>query len=69
MKTLSKSLIILLLAPITLLANDIDPGKYSKQKSIKKAYIVNPDAGIDVSNYYGNVFVTTWDEIKLSWIS
>lgn len=39
--------------------------KYSKQKTIKKAYIVNPDAGIDIGNSYGNVYVTTWSEDKI----
>jgi len=55
----------LLLIPTVLLANGIDLGKYSKQKTIKKAYIVNPDAGIDIKNSYGTVTVTTWDEGKI----
>lgn len=65
MKKQFKIIIILLLLPIITLANGLDLGKYSKQKTIKKAYIVNPDAGIDVKNAYGNVFVTTWDESKI----
>jgi len=65
MKALSKTILFLLLMPMTLLANEFELGKYSKQKSIKKAYIVNSDAGIDILNSYGNVFVTTWNEDKI----
>lgn len=59
------TLIILFLLPVLMLANEIDTGKYSKQKTIRKAYIVNADAGIDINNSYGNVTVTTWDEEKI----
>lgn len=37
----------------------------SKQKSIKKTYIVNSNAGIDVDNKYGSISVSTWDEDKI----
>lgn len=37
----------------------------SKQKSIKKTYIVNSNAGIDIDNKYGNITVSTWDEDKI----
>lgn len=65
MKTRSKLFAFLLLVPAFLQAHEIEDGKYSKQKSIKKAYIVNSDAGIDIANSYGNVFVTTWNEDKI----
>ncbi|HMI06788.1 MAG TPA: hypothetical protein VK528_04520 [Flavobacterium sp.] len=65
MKTLCKLLLIFLILPVFAFANGSDLGKYSKQKTIKKAYIVNPDAGIDISNSYGNVYVTTWNEDKI----
>ena len=65
MKTLFNTLLFLLIAPVSLLAHDGDLQKYSKQKNIKKAYIVNSDAGIDISNSYGNVYVTTWAEDKI----
>jgi hypothetical protein len=42
-----------------------DDFNYSKQKSINKAYIVNSDAGINIDNSYGNIFVTTWNEDKI----
>lgn len=65
MKTLFKTFLFLVMLPTTMLAHEIELGKYSKQKSIKKAYIVNSDAGIDIQNSYGNVFVTTWNEDKI----
>lgn len=65
MKKLHNLLFLLLFLPAMLLANGIDVGKYSKQKTIRKAYIVNADAGIDIKNAYGNVTVTTWDEDKI----
>jgi len=65
MKKQFKILILLLILPFILIANDIDEGKYSKQKTIKKAYFVNPDAGIDIKNSYGNVTISTWNEDKI----
>ncbi|GEP52563.1 hypothetical protein FNO01nite_32350 [Flavobacterium noncentrifugens] len=65
MKALLKSLIIILMIPALAQAHEIEIGKFTKQKSIKKAYIVNPDAGIDIQNSYGNVYVTTWNEDKI----
>ena len=40
-------------------------GKHNKQKTIKKAVVVNANATLTVENKYGNVFVTTWDEDKI----
>ena len=37
----------------------------SKEKNIKKTYIVNSNAGIDIDNKYGNITVSTWDENKI----
>lgn len=59
-------LIVLLLTPALMLAGDGCKGKYTKEKRISKAYIVNPNAGLDVVNKYGTVYVTTWDEDKTS---
>lgn len=65
MKKLYNILIILLLLPaVTLTAKDAG-GKYTKQKQINKAYIVNPDAWVDIENNYGNIVVATWDEDKI----
>lgn len=40
-------------------------GDFRKEKSISKVYLVNADAGVDISNRYGSVYVTTWDENKI----
>ncbi len=65
MKTrLFKNLILLLcLQTLPALASD---GDIQKEKTISKAYLVNSDAGIDIRNKYGTVYVTTWDEDKIA---
>jgi len=65
MKKQYNILFALLFLPLIVFSNEIDPGKYSKQKTIKKAYVVNSDAGIDIKNAYGTVSVSTWDEDKI----
>jgi len=55
---------ILFLIPFLGFSND-DDFSYSKQKTISKAYVVNSDAGINIDNSYGNIFVTTWNEDKI----
>ena len=64
MKTLC-NIILLLMVPFFASASGIETGKYNKQKRITKAYKVNDDAGIDIDNQFGPVFVTTWDEDKI----
>lgn len=64
MKTLFKILILAFLIPLLAFSNHDDLA-FTKQKNIKKAYIVNSDAGINIDNAYGNIFVTTWDEDKI----
>lgn len=63
MKKLYNLLFLLLLIPFLGFSND---GTYiTKQKNIKKTYIVNSNAGIDIENKYGNISVSTWDEDKI----
>lgn len=63
MKKQYNILILLLLIPFLGFSND---GTYiTKQKNIKKTYIVNLNAGIDIENKYGNISVSTWDEDKI----
>ena len=38
---------------------------FVKQKVINKAYLVKPDAGINIDNAYGNISVSTWNEDKI----
>lgn len=63
MKKYYKVLIIFSLLPILGFSNG--ENFISKQKSIKKTYIVNSNAGIDIDNKYGNITVLTWDEDKI----
>jgi hypothetical protein len=64
MKKQFKILILSLLIPFLGFSNN-DDWAFTKQKNIKKAYLVNADAGINIDNYYGNIYVTTWDEDKI----
>ncbi|MBU2994879.1 DUF4097 domain-containing protein [Cellulophaga baltica] len=59
------SLIILLFAPIYLLANDNFKGKHTKEKTIKKEFSVNSDALLKVTNSYGNLNITSWNENRV----
>jgi hypothetical protein len=63
MKKQFNSLLLLVLIPFLGFSNN--DFTYSKQRNIKKAYIVNSDAGINIDNSYGTIFVTTWDEDKI----
>ncbi|RZJ52064.1 MAG: hypothetical protein EOO44_12980 [Flavobacterium sp.] len=56
-------LILFILIPFLGFSND--ETAISKQKNIKKTYIVNSNAGITIENKYGNISVTTWDEDKI----
>lgn len=57
--------ILILFILIPLLGFSNDDTYISKQKNIKKTYIVNSNAGIDIDNKYGNITVSTWDEDKI----
>ena len=63
MKKHYKILILFILIPFLGFSND--DSFISKQKSIKKTFIVNSNAGIDVDNKYGSISVSTWDEDKI----
>jgi hypothetical protein len=63
MKKHYKLLILFILIPLIGFSND--DTFISKQKSIKKTYIVNSNAGIDIDNKYGSVSISTWDEDKV----
>jgi hypothetical protein len=63
MKKHYKLLILFILIPFLGFSND--DTFISKQKNIKKTYVVNSNAGIDIDNRYGNISVSTWDEDKI----
>ena len=59
-------LIALLVLPMLLSAGEGKPkGKYTKEKTIKKEFDVNSDALLKVSNSYGNLNLTSWDENRI----
>lgn len=68
MKTLlSKNVLCaLLFVPAMLMAHDGKfKGKYTKEKTIKKEYTVNPTATLKVNNSYGNLVLTSWNEDRV----
>jgi hypothetical protein len=63
MRTQSNFILFLLLIPGLLFAtNGTLDGKYTKEKRINKEYQVNADAGLKISNSYGNIDIVTWNE-------
>jgi hypothetical protein len=64
MKLPFKILIVLLVLPALVFASENPKfkGKYTKSKTINKEYTVNPEAGLEVVNRYGNIDIITWNE-------
>ena len=68
MKTIlfKSPLLLFLFLPLLLSAGDGKlKGKYTKEKTIKKEYDVNADALVKVSNSYGNLNITSWNNNKV----
>ncbi|MES2486458.1 MAG: hypothetical protein V4581_11010, partial [Bacteroidota bacterium] len=59
---MAKYLFILLLFPTLAVASEGPKGKYTKEKKINKSFTVTPNAALDVTNKYGTIYVTTWDQ-------
>ena len=55
-------LVALMLPAVAMAGTGIGKGKYSKEKRITKSYTVNSNAGTTLSNRYGSIYITTWDE-------
>jgi len=66
MKTIRLNILLLLamLLPGIAMAGGND--NITKERRIAKTYIVNSNAGLEIQNRYGQVYVTTWDENKTS---
>jgi hypothetical protein len=58
MKTIYKIAIILFLIPLAISATE-RKGKFTKKKVIKKEYLVNKDATLNVTNKFGNIEIVT----------
>ena len=66
MKTiLYKLLFALVLVPTLACASDVDNGKYTKQKKIKKEFKVSANDLLKIDNSYGNLDITTWNENRV----
>ncbi len=67
MKTLYYNIILLLLVPTLIFANDHGDlkGKYNKEKTLKKEFNVSKDALLKISNDYGNLDITSWNENRI----
>lgn len=65
MKHMHKLLLFLLLFPVTLMATD-NNGKHTKTKKINKEYNVDADATLQVSNKYGNIDISAWNNSKIT---
>lgn len=64
MKKLLSPIVLLLLIPLVVFSNESNFA-ITKQKTIKKTYLVNSDASLAISNLYGNITVMCWDEDKI----
>ena len=64
MKAQFKALLILFLVPAMVMAGGDKKfkGKHTKEKTLTKEYSVNPNAGLQIDNSYGNLDVISWDE-------
>lgn len=65
MKTIYfKILFVILLIPAIGCAGTFD-GRYTKEKKINKNYNVSANALLRISNSYGNIDITTWDQNRV----
>ena len=62
MKAIYKITLLLFLVPFITFSNNDKKKKHEKSKKITKKFSVNSNASVDISNKYGNIYVTTWDK-------
>lgn len=66
MKTICYNILfVLLLTPFLGIGGNGPDGRYTKEKKISKKYEVTANAMLRVSNKYGNIDVTTWDQNRV----
>ena len=63
--TLYKLLFALILVPSLACASDVNSGKHTKQKKIKKEFKVSANDLLKIDNSYGNLDITTWNENRV----
>lgn len=66
MKTIRLNILLLLITLLPGIATANGDEKITKERKISKTYIVNSNAGLDIDNKFGQIYVTTWDEDKTS---
>ena len=66
MKTIRLNIILLILIMLPGIVIAGGDGKVTKERKISKTYVVNSNAGLEIDNKYGQIYVTTWDENKTS---
>ena len=66
MKTIYYNIVLamLMLPLIGFAGNDLN-GRITKQKKINKSFTVSKDALLEISNSYGNVDISTWNENRI----
>ena len=63
MKPMYKIVLIALLLPLALFAEDVHKkGKFTKTKSINKEFNVKNNSTLNVKNKYGNITISTWNK-------
>lgn len=66
MKTIYYNILLAFILPLFCLANNDNlSGRYKKEKSLIKEFSVNSDALLKISNDYGNLDITSWNENKI----
>ncbi len=66
MKTIYYNILILMLIPALSIAHNGElKGKYTKEKTMKKEFQVNSNALLKISNDYGNLDITSWNENRV----
>jgi hypothetical protein len=66
MKSIYKLALLLLLVPsIAFANNNHEKKKHERSKSVSKSFDVNSNATLDISNKFGDVNVTSWDQNRI----
>jgi len=66
MKTIRLNILLLFVMLLPGIVTAGEGEKITKEKRISKTYIVNANAGLEIDNKFGQIYITTWDEDKTS---
>jgi len=62
----AKAVVFFLLLSAIIHANNTDVGKHKKTKTLTKEYLVSADNTVNISNKYGDISITSWNQNKVS---